>query len=152
MRCGLTIAKTNEQIRAKYLIDASGRNSLISSMFKLKQKYEHLQKISIFAHYDGCTRDEGRDGTLTKMVRASDRWFWVIPLQAPRTSIGVVLDAAVYKKSGLSAEEFLEHAIAEQPLLTERMENATRVSPVRVEADFLLSQLAADGRSMDARR
>src|SRR3954447_2445012 len=132
----LTIAKTNEKIVAKYLIDASGRNSLISSMFKLKQKYEHLQKISIFAHYDGCTRDEGRDGTLTKMVRASDRWFWVIPLQAPRTSIGVVLDAAVYKKSGLSAEEFLEHAIAEQPLLTQRMENATRVSPVRVEADF----------------
>lgn len=132
----LTIAKTNEQLRAKYLIDASGRNSLISSMFKLKQKYEHLQKISIFAHFDGCVRDEGRDGTLTKMVRASDRWFWVIPLQAPRTSIGVVLDAAVYKKSGLSAEGFLEQAIAEQPLLSERMENATRVSPVRVEADF----------------
>ena len=132
----LTIAKTNEQIRASYLIDASGRNSLISSMFKLKQKYANLQKISIFAHYDGCVRDPGRDGTLTKMVRATDRWFWVIPLQEPRTSIGVVLDAATYKASGLSAEEFLEQAIAEQPLLTGRMQNARRASPVRVEADF----------------
>ena len=132
----LTTAKSNELVRAKYLIDAGGRNSLLCSMFKLKQKYENLQKISIFAHYDGCVRDAGRDGTLTKMVRATDRWFWVIPLQEPRTSIGVVLDAATYKASGLSAEAFLEQAIAEQPLLTERMESARRVSPVRVEADF----------------
>ena len=35
---------------ARYLIDASGRNSLIGSMFSLKKKYEHLQKLSIFAH------------------------------------------------------------------------------------------------------
>jgi flavin-dependent dehydrogenase len=132
----LTTAKTNEQIRARYLIDASGRNSLVSSMFKLKQKYEHLQKISLFAHYEGIERDEGPSGTLTKMVRATDRWFWSIPLQPPRTSIGLVLDAAVYKKSGLSAEEFLDQAIAEQPLLTEKMANAVRVSPVRIEADF----------------
>jgi len=132
----LSLSRSNEQIRARYLIDASGRNSLVSSMFKLKQKYEHLQKISIFAQYDGVFRDEGRDGTLTRMVRAIDRWFWVIPLQSERTSIGVVLDAAVYKKSGLTAEEFLAYATAEQPLLTERMQNATRATPVRVEADF----------------
>jgi flavin-dependent dehydrogenase len=142
----LTLAKSGEQICAQYLIDASGRNSLVSSMFKLKQSYAHLKKISIFAHFDGCVRDEGRDGTLTKMVRAADRWFWNIPLREPTTSIGVVLDAAVYKKSGLSAEEFLEQAIAEQPLLTDRMQNAVRVSPVRVEADFSYrnSRLAGD--------
>ena len=132
----LTLAKSNEGISARYLIDASGRNSIVSSMFKLKKKYEHLQKISIFAHYDGVVRDAGRDGTLTRMVRALDRWFWVIPLQNDRTSIGVVLDGAVYKKSGLSAEQFLQEAISEQPLLTERMQHARRVTPVRVEADF----------------
>lgn len=125
-----------EEIRASYLIDASGRNSIVSSMFKLKKKYEHLQKISIFAHFDGVVRDPGRDGTLTRMVRAIDRWFWVIPLAGGRTSIGVVLDAEVYKKSGLTAEEFLENAISEQPLLSERMQNAVGVTPVRVEADF----------------
>lgn len=124
------------QIRARYVIDASGRNSLLGARFKLKKNYEHLQKVSIFAHYDGMTRAEGRDGTLTRMVRAIDRWFWVIPLSATRTSVGVVLDGAVFKKSGLSPEDFLQEAIEEQPLLTRMMQEAERVTPVRSAADF----------------
>lgn len=125
-----------DQIRARYVIDAGGRTSILSARFKLKKNYEHLQKISIFAHYDGMQRAEGRDGTLTRMVRAIDRWFWVIPLTATRTSVGVVLDGAVFKESGLSPEDFLERAIAEQPLLTRRMTEAERVTPVRTAADF----------------
>jgi len=130
----LQLKGRSEPLRARYLIDASGRNSIVGTMFKLKKNYDHLQKISIFAHYEGVERDQGRDGTLTRMVRAIDRWFWSIPLTESRTSIGVVLDAAVYKSSKLSPEEFLEQAIAEQPIL--RMEDAERVSPVNVAADF----------------
>jgi len=134
------------EVRAKYLIDASGRNSIVSAMFKLKKTYQHLQKVSIFAHYDGLVREQGRDGTLTRMVRAIDRWFWVIPLTENRTSIGVVLDAATYKNAKLSPEEFFEQAIAEQPLLTRRMAAAERVTPVSVEADFSYrtSRIAGD--------
>jgi flavin-dependent dehydrogenase len=126
----------SQEIKARYVIDASGRNSILGAKFKLKLNYEHLQKISVFAHYDGMTRAEGRDGTLTRMVRAADRWFWVIPLSPSRTSVGVVLDGAVYKKTGLSAEEFLQGAIEEQPLLMQQMQNAERVTPVRTAADF----------------
>lgn len=131
--------KTNggaREVRARYLIDASGRNSIVGAKFKLKKNYEHLQKMSVFAHYDGMSRAEGRDGTLTRMVRAIDRWFWVIPLTATRTSVGVVLDGAVFKKSGLNPEDFLEQAIREQPLLMQQMRHAERVTPVRTAADF----------------
>ena len=134
---GATLAiSQGDEIRARYVIDASGRNSILSAKFKLKENYEHLQKVSVFAHYDGMTRAAGRDGTLTRMVRAIDRWFWVIPLSATRTSVGVVLDGAVYKKSGLSAEEFLQRAIEEQPILMQQMRDAERVTPVRTAADF----------------
>src|SRR3954471_19122050 len=126
----------SSEIRARYVIDASGRNSILSAKFKLKKNYEHLQKVSIFAHYDGMIRAEGRDGTLTRMVRAVDRWFWVIPLSATRTSVGVVLDGAVLKKSGLSPEDFLQQAIEEQPILMQQMRHAERVTPVRTAADF----------------
>lgn len=124
------------EIRARYVIDASGRNSILCAKFKLKKNYEHLQKVSVFAHYDGMIRAEGRDGTLTRMVRALDRWFWVIPLSATRTSVGVVLDGAVFKQSGLTAEEFLQQAIEEQPILMQQMRDAERVTPVRTAADF----------------
>ena len=128
--------RTRTEIRAGYVIDASGRNSIIGAKLKLKKNYDHLQKISIFAHYDGMVRAEGRDGTLTRMVRAIDRWFWVIPLSPTRTSVGVVCDGAVFKKSGLSAEDFLQHAIEEQPLLMRQMAQAERATPVRTAADF----------------
>jgi flavin-dependent dehydrogenase len=123
-------------VRARYLIDASGRNSVLGNHFKVKKTYDHLQKLSIFAHYDGMWREEGRAGTLTGLVRGIDRWFWVIPLTPARTSVGVVLDGEIYRHSKKSPEDFLEEAIAEQPVIARRMHDARRVSEVHVAADF----------------
>ena len=61
----------SENIRARYAIDASGRNSVIGNKFKLKKSYQHLQKLSLFAHYEGLEREAGIDGTLTRMVRTA---------------------------------------------------------------------------------
>ncbi len=124
------------ELRAKYLIDASGRNSVVGAKFGSKKHYEHLKKISIFAHYDGVWREPGIDGTLTRLVRAHDRWFWMIPLSEERISIGVVLDAAVYKAAKLSPEEFLEQSLADQPVIANRMAAATRATQVYTAADF----------------
>jgi flavin-dependent dehydrogenase len=130
------VPTTNGEIQARYLVDASGRSSVLGRQFKIKKTYEHLQKLSIFAHYDGVWRPEGIDGTLTVLIRAVDRWFWLIPLTDERTSVGVVLDSETFRKSKLSAEDFLEQALAEQPTIAKRMRNARRVSKVYREADF----------------
>ena len=133
---GRAEARFSDNIRAHYVIDASGRNSVIGNKFKLKKSYQHLQKLSLFAHYEGLEREEGIDATLTRMVRTLQSWFWVIPLENDRTSIGVVLEAADFKSSGLSAEEFFERAIAEQPLVRNRIGAGRRVSQVYTAADF----------------
>src|SRR4029077_2631748 len=112
---------SSHSIRARYLIDASGRTSVLGRQLKIKRTYDHLQKLSIFAHYDGVWRAEGIDGTLTLLVRAIDRWFWIIPLTTERTSIGIVLDSEIFRKSKLSAEDFLEQALTEQPIIAKRM-------------------------------
>ena len=123
-------------VRARYLVDASGRNSVLGRQFKIKKTYDHLQKLSIFAHYEGVWRRDGIDGTLTVLVRAVDRWFWLIPVTAERTSVGMVLDSETFRKSKVTAEDFLEQALAEQPTIAKRMTNARRVSKVYLEADF----------------
>ncbi len=128
--------EASHSIRARYVIDASGRTSVLGRQFKIKKTYDHLQKLSIFAHYDDVWRAEGIDGTLTLLIRGIDRWFWVIPLTAGRTSIGVVLDKEVFRQSKLRAEDFLEQALAEQPIIAQRMTNARRASEVYIEADF----------------
>ncbi len=134
-----------EKISARYVIDASGRHSVLGNHFKLKETYPHLQKISLFAHYEGVEADEGRDGTLTRQLRATDRWFWYVPLPNDRASLGVVLDTALYKQSKKSPEEFLEESLAEQPFLARRMIHARRVTQVYASADFSYRQTRLTG-------
>ena len=125
-----------ETVRARYVIDCAGRNSPLAAQLKLKQNYTHLQKISVFAHYEGVTRESGRDGTLTQLLRAHDRWFWIIPLTENRTSVGVVLDAAVYKKAKLSPEEFLDQTIEEHSLIQRRLNGGERATEAHIASDF----------------
>jgi flavin-dependent dehydrogenase len=123
-------------INARYLLDCSGRQTMLGSLFNLKKTYNHLQKFSVFAHYENIDRLPGRDATLIRMVRGLDRWFWMIPLTDARTSVGVVMDTATFRLTKLAPQAALEKFIAEQPLMNERMKTAIRVSPVYSAGDY----------------
>jgi flavin-dependent dehydrogenase len=127
---------TKSTIDARYLLDCSGRQTILGSLFNLKKTYDHLQKFSVFAHYENVERLSGKDATLIRMVRGLDRWFWTIPLTETRTSVGVVMDTATFRATKLAPQAALEKFIAEQPLMVERMKNATLVSPIYSAGDF----------------
>src|SRR2546423_1140769 len=78
----------------------------------------------------------GIDGTLIRMVRGLDRWFWMIPLTQTRMSIGVVMDTTTFRAMKLSPEVALERCIVEQPMMRERMKRAERVSPIYSAGDY----------------
>lgn len=124
------------EIKARYVVDCSGRNTVIGSFFKLKQSYAHLQKFSVYAHFDGVTRDEGIDGSLIRLIRGEGFWFWMIPVSETRTSVGLVMDVADFKKQKRSPEDMLEMTIRVQPVMWERMQNAERVTPVYSAGDY----------------
>jgi len=123
-------------VRAAYVIDASGRQTVLGTQFDLKQRFDRLDKFSVFAHFVGVAREPGEIGTLTRMVRDADRWFWIIPISETRTSIGVVTDTETFKQTGQTPEQFLAEALAAQPVLHERLRAARRVSPVRATGDY----------------
>ncbi len=129
-------AGARSTIEARYLLDCSGRQTVLGNFYNLKKNYDHLQKFSVFAHYENVDRPEGIDGTLIRMVRGLDRWFWMIPLTTTRMSIGVVMDTATFRAMKLSPEAALEQCIDEQPMVLERMKRAERVSPVYSAGDY----------------
>src|SRR3954465_6434561 len=47
---------TKSQVAARYLLDCSGRQTLLGSLFQVKRTYDHLQKFSVFAHYENIDR------------------------------------------------------------------------------------------------
>ncbi|HZR16397.1 MAG TPA: NAD(P)/FAD-dependent oxidoreductase [Verrucomicrobiae bacterium] len=124
------------EIRARYVIDCSGRQSVIGNYFKLKKPYPNLKKFSIFAHYDNVTRDPGAEGTYSRLVRGSDRWFWMIPLSETKMSIGVVMNIADFKALNKRPEEALDDILREQPEIWSRMTQSTRTSEVLAESDY----------------
>ncbi len=131
-----TSTGVSETLEARYLLDCSGRQTVLGNFYNLKRTYDHLQKFSVFAHYENVDRADGIDGTLIRMVRGLDRWFWMIPLTQTRMSIGVVMDSATFRAMKLSPEAALEKCIAEQPMVFERMKRAERVSPVYSAGDY----------------
>ncbi len=133
---GATLRTAEGEIRAKYVIDCSGRNAVVGQHFDLRKKYDHLQKFSVFAHFEGAQRDEGRDGTLTRLIRGHRHWFWMIPIDERRTSVGLVCDQADFRASKKSPEQALDDAFAASTLMRERMANAKRVTEVRAVGDY----------------
>ncbi len=131
-----TAREGSNTLTARYLLDCSGRQTVVGNFLHLKRSYDHLQKFSIFSHYENVDRPEGIDGTLIRMVRGLDRWFWMIPLTPTRMSIGVVMDTAAFRAMKTSPEEALETCIAEQPLLVAKMQKAERVESVYSAGDY----------------
>ena len=133
---GVTLRCGSATVRARYVIDASGRQSVVGTHLGLKTTYEHLRKFSVYAHYEHAQRDEGIDGTLTRLVRARGHWFWLIPIDATRTSIGVVMDTADFRAMKKSPEAALDWAVGDSALMRERTRDAVRVSPVYSVGDY----------------
>jgi flavin-dependent dehydrogenase len=125
-----------EKISARYVLDCSGRNTVVGSRFDLKRTYPGLRKFAVYGHYEGVETPSGIDGTLTRMVRADDHWFWLIPLSATRTSVGVVMDTDAYRRFDSTPDEVLHQLIAASPVMAGRMRQAERVSKVYASGDY----------------
>jgi flavin-dependent dehydrogenase len=133
---GVSVRTQDRRLQARFLVDCSGRNSLIGTRFKLRRNYAQLRKFSLYAHFEEVDREPGIEGTLTKMIRGKDRWIWIIPITARKTSIGVVLDTQTFKRMKLSPEEAFRRILAENPKVTELTSRARRVSEVYGTGDY----------------
>jgi flavin-dependent dehydrogenase len=127
---------TVERHRARFLLDASGRDAFLASRRGLRTMDPKLRKAAVFAHYEGVPRAEGRDAGDIVLVFLRDGWFWVIPLPDGRTSVGLVADGATLKRSGASPEELLDEAILRCPAARDLLRDARRVSKVWTASDY----------------
>ena len=125
-------------LRARALIDASGRASLLSRRFNLRVDEPGLVNLAVFSHYAGVPRGEGRRaGDIRVVARADGGWFWLIPISEELMSVGAVLPRAAFQaQPRLDHGELLDRLIADTPAVARLMRQATRRWPVRVERDF----------------
>lgn len=129
----------DEKIQAQVVVDASGRNSLISRRFRLRRPYPELDRVAIFAHYENGRRLSGIDegATIAAYIRDKLGWFWYIPLPNNIVSVGVVAPPAVlYGERKKNPRTILEKEIDMCSWIKARLTRARRVSRVYVLSDF----------------
>ena len=127
-----------DTLRARVVIDASGRAGLLSRAFSLRIDEPRLANVAIFSHYAGVPRGEGRRaGDIRVVARPDLGWFWLIPISGDLMSVGVVMpQTAFLQQPKLEPDALLERLIADTPAVAKLMASAERKWPVRVEKDF----------------
>ena len=127
---------TAHTFRAAYLIDASGRGNLTGNQEGLKVVHPNHKKLAVFAHFTGVQRASGDAGNDIIIVRLDNKWFWIIPISAEKTSVGLVIDAGDYAREKGPPQEIFERWVAASPPVQERMQNAQRVGEMHTTSDF----------------
>lgn len=128
-------------VRARALVDATGRAGLVAKKLDLRRDEPRLANVAIYSHYSGVPHLPGERHADIRLIARNDAgWFWLIPIDDRLVSVGVVLPRPLYL--GLekgSPEQMLASAYADTPVLAELMKDARREWPVRVERDFSYS-------------
>jgi flavin-dependent dehydrogenase len=124
------------RVRMRYLVDASGRDTLIGAQLKLKKKNPLHQSAAIFSHFTGVARRPGEDAGNITVQRFEHGWMWLIPLQGDVMSIGAVCFPEYLKTRRGENEDFLMRTLQSEPSAWNRMDNAQRVAPVHVTGNY----------------
>ncbi len=110
--------------RARFVVDASGRDTFLAGKLGLKRKNAKHNSAAIFGHYRGAKRLEGKLEGNISIFWFQHGWFWFIPLADGTTSIGAVCWPHYLKSRDKPLRDFFEDTIALSPPLAERLNGA----------------------------
>jgi flavin-dependent dehydrogenase len=116
--------------RARFVIDASGRDTFLANKMRAKEKNPKHNSSALFGHFRNAQRLPGQlEGNITIFWFAHG-WFWFIPLADGTTSIGAVCWPYYLKSRNKPLKDFFADTIALCPKLAERLTDATLVDDV----------------------
>ena len=118
---------TRQTWRTRFVVDASGRDTLLANHFKCKERNPRHNSSALYGHFTGAQRLEGKlEGNIT-ILWFDHGWFWFIPLADGTTSIGAVCWPYYLKSRKKPLPEFFRDTIAKCPELARRLEGAELV-------------------------
>jgi flavin-dependent dehydrogenase len=124
------------EVTARYLVDASGQATFVGKHLGLRKVHPSHRRIACFSQFEAVERRPGPEGGFIVIAISDEGWFWLIPLDETRTSVGVVMDADEAKRIGVPSEQLLAWAIERCPAVRNRMTASAQVTEPRVLADF----------------
>jgi flavin-dependent dehydrogenase len=133
--------------RAAFVVDASGRDTLLAAQMGVKERNARNNSAAIFAHFTGARRLGGKaEGNIT-IVWFDHGWFWFIPLSDGTTSVGAVCQASFLKNRGTDLKRFFADVIASCPEIADRLKNAELTGEVTATGNYSYGAKSTSGRN-----
>ncbi len=132
--------------RARFVVDASGRDTVLANKFRCKQKNEKHNSTALYGHFRHARRLEGtREGNISICWFALG-WFWYIPLADGTTSVGAVCWPYYLKARDKPLKDYFFDTIAMCPELQDRLQGAELVDDaVHATGNFSYTSTHATG-------
>ncbi len=122
--------------RAKFLVDASGRDTLLAKQFGIKRANPHHNTAAIFGHFTNARRLQGQAEGHISIFWFDYGWFWFIPLSDGTTSVGAVCRPDYIQSRKTDVTQFLRDTIALCPALTARLTDAQLTGPATATGNY----------------
>jgi hypothetical protein len=74
----------------RFLVDASGRDTLLLTHLGLKRVDKRNNTAAVFGHFRNVSRGSGSAAGMITMHLLRHGWFWMIPLPDDVMSVGLV--------------------------------------------------------------
>src|SRR6266508_289042 len=116
-------------LRAKVVVDASGRRCFLATQLGMKQKDPNFNQFCVYSWFTGVAPqpEKLRGWSLFYFLGLDKGWGWHLPLQNGMASMGVVVDKADFQQSGGDPEGFFFGLVKRNRMFTHVMKNAERV-------------------------
>ncbi|HKJ71389.1 MAG TPA: NAD(P)/FAD-dependent oxidoreductase [Gammaproteobacteria bacterium] len=112
------------EVACRFVVDASGRDTLLSRSLEWKRKHPHHDMAAIYAHCRGAVRREGLDEGNISIYWFEHGWIWLIPLPDGVMSVGAVCRPAYLKGRDKPLAEFFWDTVRQCPGAWERLRDA----------------------------
>ena len=127
---------TARRWHAKFLVDASGRDTLLAKKFDVVKRNHRHNTAAMFGHFTGARRNCGTAEGNISLFWFDSGWFWFIPLSDGTTSVGAVCSPQYMKSRKGDIADFFMATIATCPGLTERLKDAELASEVTATGNY----------------
>jgi flavin-dependent dehydrogenase len=130
---------------AAFVVDASGRDTLLAAQLGFKERNPRNSSAAIFGHFTGARRLPGKAEGNISIIWFDNGWFWFIPLSDGTTSIGAVCPAAFLKDRGTDLTSFFMSIIASSPEMSSRLKDAQLAGTVTATGNYSYGAKYASG-------
>lgn len=138
-----------QTVSGRMLLDASGHGTVVARHLGTRRSFDDptLQKVAYFAHFDHVERLAGSADGHPSIFMCKEGWFWIIGLNATKTSVGFVTRPEFVRQISIPPSRLLDWAISRCPVVRHRMRNAVgpRVNEILSDFSYRCDPLAGPG-------